>query len=453
MDGCVSASLIPYKTNGNDLDTGKEIPFDFNPETLALEVRSGEQSDRRRRGNQQVQHVGASTATLSFDAIFDMTRPSEQASQRPGAEQGEGAQSEDLDVRRKTLPIALLLQVEKKGKKPSPRRVRFCWGNFLFDGIIKSYSENFDYFSAEGVPLRSKVSLRIEEQDFRYSVEPAEARQQQREPSANEAKEVAQSNGLDSLFDLSEPGGSFSLRADLDVDLQLDVGFDVDVGVDVGLDADLGLQAGAGFSMSADAALDVFGSASLQANLGAGVDLGLALRGALGGRTAVATSGSAWAPAGPAPGTSAAEIAASVHQNRAFGRSTDVPRAGSGNFQASDAIREPAVSAAAERERLPGTRDPLDDLPAPLPARITPPLPVQGSPPLAPARYAPRRPEAAFARERERRPELPANTARRPSWERVEQRLPAAGAEHRCCDAASCCCDELRERRRRFDPW
>ena len=41
----------------------------------------------------------------------------------------------------------------------------FEWGTFLFEGYIDSFGETLDFFAAEGVPLRSTVSLSITEQD------------------------------------------------------------------------------------------------------------------------------------------------------------------------------------------------------------------------------------------------------------------------------------------------
>jgi hypothetical protein len=161
------ASLIPFgdPPNANQPDAARAIPFDFNPETLTLKVSSGEARDAARRGRQQTQNVGASQATLSFDCLFDSTRP--RSSDGPGSENGS---VERRDVRRRTKAIADLLQVTEPGRQPTPRRVRFLWGSFSFDGVVSQHQELFDYFSAEGVPLRSKVTLTLTEKDFRYDV-------------------------------------------------------------------------------------------------------------------------------------------------------------------------------------------------------------------------------------------------------------------------------------------
>ncbi|MFN9624268.1 MAG: hypothetical protein ACK587_15775 [Cyanobacteriota bacterium] len=168
----VKAKLIlldgssPKATNSGEA----EIPFDFNPETLTLKVSTGQARDPARRGRQQTQNVGASQATLSFECIFDSTRP--------GANDGASslnAPVETRDVRKRTKAIADLLQATQPGQDPAPQRVRFLWGLFSFDGVISQHQETFDYFSADGVPLRSKVALTLTEKEFRYNVTAAQA--------------------------------------------------------------------------------------------------------------------------------------------------------------------------------------------------------------------------------------------------------------------------------------
>ena len=90
------AKLVPFDAGGRDPQESRAIPLDFNPETLTLKVSGGEQRDRSRRGRQQVQNVGSSKATLSFECYFDSTRPrDDDANDDAGGE-------EMLDVRVRT---------------------------------------------------------------------------------------------------------------------------------------------------------------------------------------------------------------------------------------------------------------------------------------------------------------------------------------------------------------
>src|SRR3954462_4151823 len=102
MSSLKRARLVPYDAGGTNLQTAKAIKFDFNPETLTLKVTTGEQRDKARLGRQQRQTVGASSATLSFDAIFDTTRPKD----LDHLESVDQNDESGLDVRKRTKPIA-----------------------------------------------------------------------------------------------------------------------------------------------------------------------------------------------------------------------------------------------------------------------------------------------------------------------------------------------------------
>src|SRR5204863_3156119 len=72
------------------------------------------------------------------------------------------------DVRTLTTKIVAMMQgpqeseQAQKQEASAPRElVRFSWGSFLFNGSIQSVSETLDFFSEEGVPLRSTVKLSI----------------------------------------------------------------------------------------------------------------------------------------------------------------------------------------------------------------------------------------------------------------------------------------------------
>ena len=89
-------------------------------------------------------------AELVVDLLFDTT------------ESGE-------DVRNTTLKIVAMMkgpeddkQSQKEAASAPPRElVRFSWGTFLFNGSIQSLSETLDFFSEQGIPLRSTVKLTL----------------------------------------------------------------------------------------------------------------------------------------------------------------------------------------------------------------------------------------------------------------------------------------------------
>ena len=107
------AKLVPFDAGGSKLQEASAIALDFNPDTLTLKVSGGEQRDRSRRGRQQVQNVGASKATLSFECIFDSTRPRDASGGPAGASGG----------------VRIVLRAEGALALPSWRphtRVRLC---------------------------------------------------------------------------------------------------------------------------------------------------------------------------------------------------------------------------------------------------------------------------------------------------------------------------------------
>jgi hypothetical protein len=139
--------------------SGREIPVaarqplevDFNPESLKLSISNAMQANRKRRKKEPPQFVTDSTAKLSVELVFDTT-------------------TFGFDVRIITSQVAQMMKPkgtrqQQQQKKGIPAIVIFEWGTFLFEGYIDSFNETLDFFAAEGVPLRSTVSLSISEQD------------------------------------------------------------------------------------------------------------------------------------------------------------------------------------------------------------------------------------------------------------------------------------------------
>jgi hypothetical protein len=127
------------------------LPVDFNPETLKLSITNAMGANTKRRKKEPPQFVTDSTAKLSVELVFDST-------------------TYGNDVRETTSLVAQMMKPkgtaqQQQKKKGIPAIVIFEWGTFLFEGYIESFNETLDFFAAEGVPLRSTVSLSITEQD------------------------------------------------------------------------------------------------------------------------------------------------------------------------------------------------------------------------------------------------------------------------------------------------
>jgi len=150
--------------------TGIEVQF--NPATLKVSLSNSiGQNDK----GGTAQYIDKRSSSLTVELIFD-------TSDRLKEEEKEGKKSQKrIDVRNSTGAIAKAFMTPtkpKKGKKPVPQRCLFQWGTFGFIGIMESFDETLDFFSAEGTPLRATVALKLSESHFQFmSKEAAETQQ------------------------------------------------------------------------------------------------------------------------------------------------------------------------------------------------------------------------------------------------------------------------------------
>jgi hypothetical protein len=122
------------------------IGVQFNPSSLQY----GVQINNQQQGAtpQATQHVAQAEATLEMELLFDTT-------------------DSGKDVRSKSLPIRMLASAGDPHEQAStesaanraPPRVAFVWGTFRFVGVLTGFRETLDFFSADGVPVRSNVRV------------------------------------------------------------------------------------------------------------------------------------------------------------------------------------------------------------------------------------------------------------------------------------------------------
>ncbi len=252
MPELIKAVFKP-QINGYD-----EVTVHFNPSSLQYDVQN---TLKQGRGNSKKQYVSQSTAKLSMELIFDTTQTG-------------------IDVRIETLKVAKFL---KPGSDKIPPIVKFEWGTFIFQGMFDSFKEKVDFFSIDGVPLRSTVNISMSAQDEVFS---PEGGGQQSDGGAMEAppssphqvaqqggdgragREIAAANNQDSI----RFGSGASLAVGGEIELKGPAAF-ASAGAGFGLDVGggLGLDAGAGIGLEASAGISAGLSAS--ANLEAGVSL------------------------------------------------------------------------------------------------------------------------------------------------------------------------------------
>lgn len=232
----------------------------FNPTSLSYSVQNT--LEKKGRDANAKQFVAQTTAKLEFDLVFDSTH-------------------DGGDVRSETDRIKQFLNPgdKKTNKDQAPALVGFRWGTFLFKGIVEAFRENLDFFSAEGVPLRSTLKISLSSQDPKdvfASLPPGHpdaaaaaggsvslaslgsrgtSGMAAQGGNASAGRALAASNGFESM---RNPGAGVAAVLSGGIQLKAAVGFSA--GVSVGSGLGLGLGAGAGSS----------GASSLQAFVGLG---------------------------------------------------------------------------------------------------------------------------------------------------------------------------------------
>jgi hypothetical protein len=266
MSALERCQLIPLTGDANPQPAGEPVRVQFNPTSMRMSM-TNEVGSGGGPGRQAEQYIGASSTTLSFDLVFDTA--------------DEGTTGTPVNVRDRTHDVMQFL-LPSEGSRQAPPRVRFHWGDFVYDGVVTSLNEDLDLFASNGVPLRSKLTVSIKEQRPEFAA-------LQSGPGANTGDAARSpvapppgapgSRGLLGIGDRTAPaiGGEslaeFAARVNLDPaawrglaaglegTLSLEAGIEIDfsssltAGAGIGLSA--GVEAGVGMSLEASLGLDV----------------------------------------------------------------------------------------------------------------------------------------------------------------------------------------------------
>lgn len=282
MSAPVRAELQVLDRNGSATET---IPVQFNPASMTLQMANSTDGGQT-RGRQAQQYNGSASTTLSVDLEFDTA--------------DEGSASAPVDVRDRTARVRQFVLPGGTESKSAPPRVRFRWGTFELTGVMDSLTEELTYFSTDGVPLRSKLSVSVKEQDSRFEA-------LERGPGANRAGDApaageggAGGGPIDRLAEAlsGETPADFLARNGLAPEAwralggaldALGDGIELEAGLGVGFSAGLSLGGGIGVSAGFGAGLDV----SLGASLGLSASAGASVGGGVSAGAGAAAGGSA----------------------------------------------------------------------------------------------------------------------------------------------------------------
>lgn len=140
--------VSPKPTATSPKAESAKIALQINPATLRYQMASTVDAGKD-AGRQKTSYQG-STSTLSFDLVFDTA--------------DEGKPDQPVDVRTRTRALERFVLPDMKQPKAAPPRLRFSYGSFTVIGVMTSLNQDFDLFSATGVPLRAKCAVTIKEQ-------------------------------------------------------------------------------------------------------------------------------------------------------------------------------------------------------------------------------------------------------------------------------------------------
>ncbi len=241
-----------------------EVEVHFNPASMVYTI---ENTTKQQSGDPKRKQFAAQfSGKLTMDLQFDTTDTGE-------------------DVRQTTNKVAMFMQSsanagknQSSGNAQAQPVLSFQWGSYEFKGTMDSFKETIDFFSADGVPLRSLVSIGLARQDQVFdeganfsssnvsgSLVPTSAGDSATsaatkggDPSA--ARQLGADNGLDSL---RSTGGAA---------LQVNAGIQLNAAAAFSASASIG--GGAGLSIGGGAGLSIGGGVGLSIGAGAGISAG-----------------------------------------------------------------------------------------------------------------------------------------------------------------------------------
>ena len=293
----------------------------FNPTSLRIARQNNIDHGATTTKSVRRQSPSAQSATLTFDLEFDTA---EEADPPPSGSASSGGPTSSsphpVDVRTKTLIVRQFAEPTKDKPTSPPPPVRFIWGTFVFTGLVTQVTEDLDYFSPDGRPLRAKVSVTITEKntDWEAKLTGAAARTDSGatpsgsgqgsgpgSPPAANPDTAALAQAGESLQQLlsrldADPATWRAAMAGLSSPLGLAAGAQVQLAA--GVSASAGVGASAGFALGAGATASASLGAALGLSAGVGAGLGASAVAGLGAGAGVGAgfgvSGDASAAAG-----------------------------------------------------------------------------------------------------------------------------------------------------------
>ncbi len=240
------AQLIPVDPNTKQAQLADAITVHFNPDTLKLSYTITNKADTgsKNSSNQPAQQNSSSSAKLAVDLVFDTTDLFE--TQQDGADVVQTITSKIV----KAFVAPPAPDSAPAGKPVPANPCLFLWGTFQFVGLVDSYNETLEFFSASGVPLRAAVSISLTESRYKISNVPQRTPgQAQPLPPGSQIGPALSSAGMDP----TDWRGA-ALGAGMETP-RFSASGGIDVGIGASVSASATTSGGGGFSIGASANL------------------------------------------------------------------------------------------------------------------------------------------------------------------------------------------------------
>jgi hypothetical protein len=237
----VVKAKIVLQRNGQDIDT---VEVHFNPVSLQVEITNS--TSPQSGSGSTTQTATQSSAKLGLDLLFDTTHT------------GEDVRTITRRLRAAVRsPDATGTQSAEASAAFTPPTLRFEWGTFTFTGISDSYRETLDFFSPEGVPLRSSVALALKEQPNEFS-----ALERDNPAAANAAR--ARSSAFEVSGGLGGAAGIAGLGGDLRAARAI-----------ASMNGEASLRFSAGATLAVGAKVELKAAVSFAGGVGVGAGIGI----------------------------------------------------------------------------------------------------------------------------------------------------------------------------------
>lgn len=351
---------------------GAKLEVLFNPTSLKVSLTNKLQdeesgssgnakgADKNGKAAKARQTTRSTTTKLDVELVFDTTET--------GTDVRDGPQGTQV---LKQMAAAPEPKPDSKDPPAAPPQIEFRWGRFAFKGLIESVNETLDFWSSEGVPLRSTVQIVLQgtgtdtiEKGADAKLPPATAQAVVPVPkggrgvtdvaashgNAGAGRAIAAANGIEDM----RMGGGGAVAVSASVELQAAASFSLSasasagVGAGIGIGGGIGIGASAGLSAGAGAGASLGFGIGASASAGASAGIGMSAGAGFSAGAGIGISAGAGFSAGASAGfgaSASAGFSASASAGASFGGSaTAGVSASAGAFAGLGASKTVAVS-------------------------------------------------------------------------------------------------------------